>query len=69
MTTAIMLLINNRWRMALTVSLKESAQSISAEVFCVEYVNMMYAGEQESDAKKVMMYWSGVLAHFFLLSE
>lgn len=52
MTTAIMLLINNRWHTALTVFLEESEQSISAEVFCVEFVNMMCAGKQERDAKK-----------------
>lgn len=52
MTTAIMLQINNRWRMAIDCFLEESAQSISAEVLCVESVNMVCSGEHERDAKK-----------------
>lgn len=36
---------------------QESEQSFSAELFYVETVNMMWAGEQERDAKKVMIYW------------
>lgn len=50
--------------------LEESEQSISAEIFYVESVNMMWAGEQERDAKKkVKMYWSGVLPHFFSVNK
>lgn len=50
--------------------LEESEQSFSAKVFCVEFVNMMWIGEQETDARKIgVMYRSGLLAHFFSIDR